>query len=83
MMSHRSKREMIEAIRPRYLKANKTEKEKRITAPPIITIRTSPPIKKKRGWMPLPDFSTAGIRAAIGTTAGDGSCEAAKTGDAF
>lgn len=27
MMSHRSKREMIEAIRPRYLKANKTGKE--------------------------------------------------------
>lgn len=27
MMSHGSKREMIEAIRPRYLKANKTEKE--------------------------------------------------------
>jgi hypothetical protein len=28
MMSHRSKREMIEAIRPRYLKASKTEKER-------------------------------------------------------
>jgi len=27
MMSHRSKREMIEAIRPRYLKANKSGKE--------------------------------------------------------
>lgn len=27
MMSHRSKREMIETIRPRYLKAKKTEKE--------------------------------------------------------
>lgn len=27
MISHRSKREMIEAIRPRYLKASKTEKE--------------------------------------------------------
>lgn len=27
MMSQRSKREMIEAIRPRYLKANKAGKE--------------------------------------------------------
>jgi len=27
MMSQRSKREMVEAIRPRYMKANKTGKE--------------------------------------------------------